>query len=436
MYAIAAGLHNASLVAFLNHAHEARVCGSSQDNTRKILLAFSLTAFSLPLQQPARFGKHLVYRSAARTIPTPSVVFKKYRSNKLNMARNGTQQQRLESRILKKKQNQENEESNIAWLNETWNGPDWIPADVRAASKKAKVPRSIVRFLKAISELAIKRNVPLSSLWEPGGCIRSVVDSAVSSKNGPKSRNKPPKPGPLTKNQVLQAYNSLESSGIEKRDATSSLSGPKTGDNHSGKAAGNEVISSPSSFTPFGSSAMQRYPFPCHDTVASPQDELREPQRGTKRLVEDNEDETLNPPLSESKRVALEKALGTLSPYQIQIVHRKMTDELDTALAAKHGAEKALLDLLHGKSSMPVSQAERVQARRRKLEAEEAFNQAYGRLHRPSQLVLAMGDIKETFDARAICALELERAQKEAYAAKSRLEQAQANHEAALKSNF
>jgi hypothetical protein len=184
------------------------------------------------------------------------------------------------------------------------------------------------------------------------------------------------------------------------------------------------------------SSAEQQLPPPLRGTVASAEDELQSSPRGMKRSMEDNEDEPLNPPMLKSQRVALEKVLGILSPEQIEIVHRQWTAKLDTVLAAKNAAEKGLLDLMHGRGSRVVSEAERVQARLRKHEAEEAFNQAYQRLHRPIQLMGAVRDIKKTFDARALCALKLERAQKEVQFAKSRMEQAQANHEAALRFNF
>ncbi|KAF5540622.1 hypothetical protein FNAPI_10442 [Fusarium napiforme] len=245
------------------------------------------------------------------------------------------------SRIVTRKYNPDGRDKHIAWLDERWEGPDWIPPDVRAVSTKPKVPGGVLRDLKAISELAMERNIRLTSLWE---------------------------------------------------------SGSKTGADRKEEEARDEVVTTKLSSLSLSPPTKQRHPSPLHDTIPSTEDELRDPPRGTKRLVEDNEDELLNPSPKKSQRVTAEKVLWTISPYKIGSGH----PELDAALVAKHEAGKALLDLVHGKDSMAVSQAERVQARRRKLEAEEAFHQLY----------------------------------KEAKAVRSRLEQAQANHTTALKSNF
>ncbi|PNP76989.1 hypothetical protein FNYG_09602 [Fusarium nygamai] len=325
-------------------------------------------------------------------------------------------------------------EANIDWLNKQWQGPGWFPTPPLRPSKPCP---SVVRVLRNITERAMARNIPLSSLWEPGGCLRSVVDQDLAIREaGRNGRSKHPQSGRLTRKMVSHARQTLRSSTAEMGNCCSSSSGSTTGDDSEVEAPEKSNTVSRLSSSAFDSSPKQQLPPPLHDTAASTEDELRNSPRGMKRLLEDNEDEALNPPMSKSQRVALEKVLGIVSPEQIEIVHRKWTAELDTVLAAKHAAEKALLDLMHGKGSKAVSEAERVQARLRKLEAEEAFNQAYQRLHRPSQFMVAMRNIKETFDARATCALKLERAQKEVYVAKSRMEQAQANHEAALKSNF
>ncbi|KAF4499624.1 hypothetical protein FAGAP_4174 [Fusarium agapanthi] len=298
------------------------------------------------------------------------------------------------SRIVSKKHNPDGRDKNIAWLNESWEGLDWIPADVRAASKATKVSSGVLRGLKAISELATKRNIRLTSLWEPGGCLRNEVLAGATIKNGPKSKNKPPKPWHLSRSRVLLAYQSLISSPTEAGDGRILLPGPKTGADCKEEAVASKMSSLSPSPPP-----KQRHPSPLHDTIASTEGELREPPRGTKRrLAEDNEDESLKQLPKKSQRVAVEKVLWSISPFRIESGH----PELDAALVAKNEAEKALLDLLHRNRSVAISQAERVQARRRKLEAEEAFHQVYARLHRPSQPIVAMGNIKEAFDARAI----------------------------------
>jgi G3E family GTPase len=181
---------------------------------------------------------------------------------------------------------------------------------------------------------------------------------------------------------------------------------------------------------------MQRLPSPLNDTIASTEDELRVPPRNAKRPLEEDEDEPSTSPRNKSPRLTMDKALENLSSFQIENARRILATELDTALSVKHDAEKALLDLLHRDGSVAVTQAERVQARHRKQEAEDTFHRVYERLHRPSQTLATMGNLKKSFDAHAICACEFERAQKEAQIAKNRLDQTQAHHDAALQSDW
>ncbi|KAG5787633.1 hypothetical protein H9Q69_013305 [Fusarium xylarioides] len=292
------------------------------------------------------------------------------------------------SRIISKKHNPGGRDENIAWLNERWEGLDWIPADVQAVLEKAKIGRNVLRGLKAISELAMEKNIRLTSLWEPGGCLRDVVQAGATTKNGPKSRNKPPKPWPLSKNLVLLAYQSLTSTPAEVGDDSISSPGSKKGADCKEEAPKDEAVASQLRSLSLSPPTKQRHPSPVHDT--STEHELRDPPRGTKRLVEDNEEELLNPPPKKSQRVAVKKALWSTSPYQMGNGH----PELDAALAAKDEAEKALLDLVHRNGSMAVSQAQKVQTRLRKLEAEETFHQLYARLHRPSQPLVGTGNVK------------------------------------------
>ncbi|EWG53379.1 hypothetical protein FVEG_11823 [Fusarium verticillioides 7600] len=325
-------------------------------------------------------------------------------------------------------------EANIDWLNKQWQGPDWFPILLLRPSKPCP---SVVRVLRNVTKIAMAKNILLSSLWEPGGCLRSVVDQDLAIREaGRNGRYKHPQSRRLTRKMVSHARQILRSSTAEMGNDCSSSSGSTTGGDSEVKELEKSNTVSRLSTSAHDSSAEQQLPPPLHGTVASAEDELKNSPRGMKRSLEDNEDEALNPPMLKSQRVALEKVLGILSPEQIEIVHRKWTAKLDTVLAAKNAAEKGLLDLMHGRGSRAVSEAERVQARLRKHEAEEAFNQAYQRLHRPTQAMGAVRDIKKTFDARALCALKLECAQKEVQFAKSRMEQAQANHEAALRSNF
>ncbi|CVK86173.1 uncharacterized protein FMAN_06462 [Fusarium mangiferae] len=358
------------------------------------------------------------------------------------MARRGAP--RYLSRIISKKHNPDGREKNIAWLNEKWEGLDWIPADVRAGFQKGKVSASVLRGLKAISELATERNIPLISLWEPDGCLRNAVEDGATIKYGPKSKSKPPKPWPLSRNRVLLAYQSLTSSPAEVGNVRISSPG-KFVIHHVNEVACSETgvdckeevpedetvgsqLSSPSPSPP----AEQRQPHILHDTIASTEHELRDPSRGTKRALEDA---TSDSSRNKRARVTIDEVLGNLSFDLIKTARRTMEVELDTALSFKRDAGKALIDLLHRDCSVAVTQAERVQTRNRKQEADEAFRQTHERLHGPSQTLAAMSNLKKTFDAHSVRALKLENAERVVQICKDRLDKAHANHEAALKSN-
>lgn len=181
--------------------------------------------------------------------------------------------------------------------------------------------------------------------------------------------------------------------------------------------------------------AEQRLPSSVHDTIASKEDELRDPLQGTKRAFEDEEDETQDSSRNKSPRVTIDEVLGNLSSDRIEIARRIMDIELETALLVKRDAGKTLIDLLHRDCSVAVTQAERVQARNRKQEADEAFCQTHERLHRPSQTLAAMSHLKKTLDARSVRAIKLENAERVVQICKDRMDKAHVNHEAALKSN-
>ncbi|KAG5761071.1 hypothetical protein H9Q72_010817 [Fusarium xylarioides] len=297
------------------------------------------------------------------------------------------------SRIISKKHNPGGRDENIAWLNERWEGLDWIPADVQAVLEKAKIGRNVLRGLKAISELAMEKNIRLTSLWEPGGCLRDVVQAGATTKNGQEqaSQTLAPFQEPSAARLPVLDFNSCRSRRRQHFIASASANtytGSKKGADCKEEAPKDEAVASQLRSLSLSPPTKQRHPSPVHDT--STEHELRDPPRGTKRLVEDNEEELLNPPPKKSQRVAVKKALWSTSPYQMGSGH----PELDAALAAKDEAEKALLDLVHRNGSMAVSQAQKVQTRLRKLEAEETFHQLYARLHRPSQPLVGTGNVK------------------------------------------
>ncbi|KAF5610186.1 uncharacterized protein FSUBG_3418 [Fusarium subglutinans] len=364
---------------------------------------------------------------------------------------------------MKKEASLKFHEANIEWLNKEWQGPDWFPAHLLKPSKPC---RSVVRGLKSITEKAMAKKIPLSSLWETGGCLRSVVDQDLATrKEGRNAKHKHSQSGRLTRKMVSRASKNLGLPTAEIGNDCSSSSGklhppdwlrppglssrdPRTcrasADGNPGSTTGDDSeVEAPEkrntaprlSSSALDSSAKQRLPSPLHDTIASTEDELRHPPQGTKRPLEDGEETTSNSPQNKSPRVTINEVLGNLSSDRIEIARRITDIELDTALAVKRDAEQALMDLVHRDCSVAVTQAERVQARRRKQEADEAFRQTHERLHGPSQTLAAMSDLKKTFDARAVRALKLENAEKVVQTCKDRLDQAQVKHEEALKSN-
>ncbi|KAF5690461.1 hypothetical protein FDENT_3845 [Fusarium denticulatum] len=324
-------------------------------------------------------------------------------------------------------------EANIDWLNQQWQGRGWFPTPLLRPSTPYP---SVVRVLRNITERAMARNIALSSLWEPGGCLRSVVDQDLAIREaGRNGKSKYPQSRRLTRKMVSHARQILRSSTAEMGNGCSSSSGSTTSGNSEVEAPDKSNMVSRLSSSAFDSPAKQRLPSPLHDTVASTKDELRDLPKGTKRALEDEEDTNSNSPQNKIPRVTIDEALANLKSDRIETARRIMDIELDTALAVKRDAEQALMDLLHRDCSMAVTQAERVQARNRKQEADEAFRRTHERLHGPSQALAAMSNLKKTFDARAVRALKLENAEKVVQTCKDRLDNAQANHEAALKSN-
>ncbi|KAM0079736.1 hypothetical protein ACKRZS_008123 [Fusarium odoratissimum] len=202
-------------------------------------------------------------------------------------------------------------------------------------------------------------------------------------------------------------------------------------DDFSQKENINSQLSSPS----FGSSTEQQVPSPHYETAASTEDDNRVSPRTAKQALEDDADEPWDSPRNKSPRLTINEVLGNLSSDRIETARLLMGIELDTAFSVKRDAKRALMDLLRHDCSVAGNQAEIVQARNRKQQADEAILQTHERLHGPSQTLAAMSNLKRTFDARAVRVLEFENAEEVTQACKDRLDRAQVNHEAALKSN-
>ncbi|KAF5987345.1 hypothetical protein FCOIX_1051 [Fusarium coicis] len=337
-----------------------------------------------------------------------------------------TAQTRRSKSEMKKETRRQIHEANIDWLTKQWQGPDWYPTLLRPS----KPCRSVVRGLVNISERAMARKIPLSSLWEPGGCLRSVVDQDLATRKASrKARAGHPQSGRLTKNMFVLGITMTFRASADGNTAST------TGDDSEVEAPEKSNTVSRLGSSAFASSAKQRLPSPLHDTFVSTKDELRDPPKGTKRALADEEDRNSNSPQNKIPRVTIDEVLGDLKSDRIETARRIMDIELDTALVVKRDTEQALIDLLHGDYSVAVTQAEKVQARNRMQEADEAFRQTHVRLHGPSQTLAKMSNLKKTFDARAVRALKLENAEKVVQTYKDRLDKAQVYHEAALKSN-
>jgi hypothetical protein len=57
--------------------------------------------------------------------------------------------------------------ASIAFLNEQWNGPDWLPPDIRAglASVNLSHPAdAVVRSLREITDILLEQHIPLQSV--------------------------------------------------------------------------------------------------------------------------------------------------------------------------------------------------------------------------------------------------------------------------------
>ncbi|KAF5988748.1 hypothetical protein FBULB1_1303 [Fusarium bulbicola] len=334
---------------------------------------------------------------------------------------------------MKKEASRKFHEANIEWLNKEWQGPDWFPAHLLKPSKPC---RSVVRGLKSITEKAMTKKIPLSSLWETGGCLRSVVDQDLATrKEGRNAKCKHSQSGRLTRKMVSRASKNLMLPTAEIDNERSSSSGSTAGDDSEVEAPNKSNTAPRLTSSALDSSAKQRLPSPRYDTIASTEYELRHPPQGTKRALEDEEDTTSNSPQNKSPRVTINEVLGNLSSDRIESARRITDIELDTALAVKRDADQALMDLVHRDCSVAVTQAERVQARKRKQEDDEAFRQTHERLCGPSQTLAAMSNLKKTFDTCAVRALKLENAEKVVQTCKDRLDKAQVKHEEALKSN-
>ncbi|KAF5268452.1 hypothetical protein FOXYS1_650 [Fusarium oxysporum] len=333
----------------------------------------------------------------------------------------------------KKELRRETYKDRVAWLDKEWQGSHWLPQDV---VRQYKPCSSVVRCLKSITELATTENIPLSSLWESGGFIRNVVDQDLATRKPELNLElKHPTFARLTKKMSKKAYRDLVVSVSNVGNDSSSSSGSTAGDNCEVEAPEENNAVSRLSSPAFDSSTKQRLSYPLCKTTASTGDEKGVPPRSAKRALEDDEDETSSSPRNKSPRVTIDEVLGNLSSDRIETARRIMDVELDTALSVKRDAEKALMGLLRRDCPVAVTQAERVQARNRKQEADEAFRQTHERLHGPSQTLAAMSNLKKTFDACAVRALKFENAEKVAQTCKDRLDKAQVSHEAALKSN-
>ncbi|KAF4952397.1 hypothetical protein FSARC_12654 [Fusarium sarcochroum] len=117
---------------------------------------------------------------------------------------------------------------NTTWLNTHWNGPHWIPADVRAGLNQVGMTDpgdNTIHFLRKISEVAISAQVPLQSLWSATGPLRIAVDHAQAEKNARLAPKRTPHLPHLTGKIASEVYTTLlrEYPAVEPRVTLSAV---------------------------------------------------------------------------------------------------------------------------------------------------------------------------------------------------------------------
>ncbi|KAH6866133.1 hypothetical protein B0T10DRAFT_75002 [Thelonectria olida] len=82
-----------------------------------------------------------------------------------------------DKRYLMRDQNSTRLKASIEELNTLWDGPGWMPAEVRAARLRPSTDLSsdFIRLLKSITLSAQELDIPLPSLWDAGGALREAV---------------------------------------------------------------------------------------------------------------------------------------------------------------------------------------------------------------------------------------------------------------------
>ncbi|KAM0437867.1 hypothetical protein ACHAPT_002232 [Fusarium lateritium] len=87
-------------------------------------------------------------------------------------------------------------EENTVWLEQAWEGPNWLPPDVRQALIEYGFPQpavDVVKHMRSITEWAQTQGVDLDSLWKDGGALREAVNADVVKK---KQRRRQEGPAP------------------------------------------------------------------------------------------------------------------------------------------------------------------------------------------------------------------------------------------------
>ncbi|KAM0421004.1 hypothetical protein ACHAPT_011247 [Fusarium lateritium] len=104
-------------------------------------------------------------------------------------------------------------EDRIAWLNQKWEGPTWLPQDVRDAVIDRSSPEpEPVYYMVEITRIALQRQIPLRCLWDaesPHGHLRKAV-------------MKGSQPPLLTADIAKDVYDTLEASEPGTQDHTPS----------------------------------------------------------------------------------------------------------------------------------------------------------------------------------------------------------------------
>ncbi|RSL42551.1 hypothetical protein CEP54_015442 [Fusarium duplospermum] len=113
-------------------------------------------------------------------------------------------------------------QSSIAWLNEQWSGPGWLPADVRAGLSSVGIQEpsdKVVSCLQRITELLNLRGSDLHTAWQTDGALRVAVDKDLERRIKKLREGAPPPRPHLTGATARAVLKGLQTEGQDTFNA-------------------------------------------------------------------------------------------------------------------------------------------------------------------------------------------------------------------------